>query len=103
MQNYLLLLPIIDLNLRKTKIQIKLEGSAGQSLGAFLVDPIEIFVDGDANDYVGKGLSGGKIVIKPRKASKFIPHENVIIGNTVLYGATSGELFAMVRQEKDCS
>ena len=79
---------------KKQKIQIKLEGSAGQSLGAFLVDPIEIFVDGDANDYVGKGLSGGQIVIKPTKASKFVPHENVIIGNTVLYGATSGELFA---------
>ena len=63
-------------------------------MGAFLVDPIEIFVDGDANDYVGKGLSGGQIVIKPTKASKFVPHENIIIGNTVLYGATSGELFA---------
>ena len=79
---------------QKEKIQIKLEGTAGQSLGAFLVNPIEIIVEGDANDYVGKGLSGGKIIIKPKKGSKFVPHENTIIGNTVLYGATSGKLFA---------
>jgi glutamate synthase (NADPH/NADH) large chain len=78
----------------KEIIQFKLNGSAGQSLGAFLVKQIEIFVDGDANDYVGKGLSGGKIIIKPGINSNFIPHENVIIGNTVLYGATSGELYA---------
>ena len=76
------------------KIQIKLNGSAGQSLGAFLVKQIELLVDGDANDYVGKGLSGGRIIIKPGKKSSFVPHENIIIGNTVLYGATSGELFA---------
>ena len=81
----------INENLR---IQVKLSGSAGQSLGAFLVKQIEFFVEGDANDYVGKGLSGGKIIIKPGKNSKFVPHENIIIGNTVLYGATSGELFA---------
>ena len=81
----------INENLR---IQIKLNGSAGQSLGAFLVKQIELLVDGDANDYVGKGLSGGRIIIKPGEKSKYIPHENVIIGNTVLYGATSGELFA---------
>ena len=78
----------------KEIIPIKLKGSAGQSLGAFLVKQIEIFVDGDANDYVGKGLSGGKIIIKPGINSKFVAHENIIIGNTVLYGATSGELFA---------
>ena len=81
----------IDKNL---KIQIKLNGSAGQSLGAFLVKQIDILVEGDANDYVGKGLSGGRIIIKPGEKSKFVPHENIIIGNTILYGATSGELFA---------
>ena len=78
----------------KIIIQVKLNGSAGQSLGAFLVKQIEIIVDGDANDYVGKGLSGGKIIIKPGKNSKFISDKNTIIGNTVLYGATSGKLFA---------
>ena len=78
----------------KEIIQVKLKGSAGQSLGAFLVKQIEIFVEGDANDYVGKGLSGGKIIIKPGANSNFLPDENIIIGNTVLYGATSGELFA---------
>ena len=80
--------------MNKQKIQIKLEGSAGQSLGAFLVDPIEIFVDGDANDYVGKGLSGASIVIKLQDESNLISNNNTIIGNTVLYGATSGSLFA---------
>tara|TARA_Y100000590_G_scaffold470431_1_gene664851 strand:- start:6877 stop:11379 length:4503 start_codon:yes stop_codon:yes gene_type:complete len=75
------------------KIKINLKGSAGQSLGAFLDKHIDIIVSGDANDYVGKGLSGGKIVVKPQENFKFEPHKNVIIGNTVLYGATSGELF----------
>ena len=75
------------------QIQIKLKGSAGQSLGAFLVKPIEIVVEGDANDYVGKGLSGGTIIIKPKNIVNFKPDKNIIIGNTVLYGATSGELF----------
>ena len=79
---------------KKLKVQINLDGSAGQSLGAFIVEQIEIFVNGDANDYVGKGLSGGKIIVKPGENSNFIPHDNIIIGNTVLYGATSGELFA---------
>tara|TARA_Y100000590_G_scaffold168435_1_gene192642 strand:+ start:6227 stop:10738 length:4512 start_codon:yes stop_codon:yes gene_type:complete len=76
------------------KIQINLNGSAGQSLGVFMVKQIEIIVNGDANDYVGKGLSGGKIIIKPNKDSNFVPQKNIIIGNTVLYGATSGELYA---------
>ena len=79
---------------KNLKIQVKLNGSAGQSLGAFLVKQIELIVDGDANDYVGKGLSGGRIIIKPGERSNFIPHDNIIIGNTILYGATAGELFA---------
>tara|TARA_B100001996_G_scaffold347535_1_gene305125 strand:- start:2243 stop:5245 length:3003 start_codon:yes stop_codon:yes gene_type:complete len=80
--------------LNEDVLKIKLKGSAGQSLGAFLSKGIKIIVEGDSNDYVGKGLSGGKIVIKPSEDSKIISSENVIIGNTVLYGATSGKLFA---------
>ena len=75
-------------------INIKLNGSAGQSLGAFLSKGLKIIVEGDCNDYVGKGLSGGTIVIYPPKNSKFTSKDNAIIGNTVLYGATSGKLFA---------
>ncbi len=68
-------------------------GSAGQSFGAFLASGVEFRLQGDANDYLGKGLSGGRIVVVPEKASKFKPEENIIIGNTVLYGATRGEIF----------
>ncbi len=75
-------------------INIKLKGSAGQSLGAFLTKGITLTVEGDCNDYVGKGLSGGKIIVKPSPKSKLISNKNTIIGNTVLYGATSGTLFA---------
>jgi len=75
-------------------IKINLLGSAGQSLGAFGIKGLKLNVIGDANDYVGKGLSGATIVIKPPKESNLISHENTIIGNTVLYGATSGKLFA---------
>ncbi len=75
-------------------INIKLKGSAGQSLGAFLSKGLKIIVEGDSNDYVGKGLSGGTIVVYPSKNSKFVSKDNTIIGNTVLYGATSGKLFA---------
>ena len=75
-------------------LSILLRGSAGQSLGAFLVPGIKILLKGDANDYVGKGLSGGTIVISPYTSSLFQGHKNTIIGNTVLYGATSGRLFA---------
>jgi glutamate synthase (NADPH/NADH) large chain len=75
-------------------ITLRLRGSAGQSLGAFAVHGVKIEVLGDANDYVGKGLSGGFITLRPRPSSKLVPHENTIIGNTVLYGATSGKLFA---------
>ena len=75
-------------------ITLRLRGSAGQSLGAFAVRGLKIELYGDANDYVGKGLSGATIVIRPRPSSALVPHDNTIIGNTVLYGATSGRLFA---------
>ncbi|MBI1275535.1 glutamate synthase large subunit [bacterium] len=75
-------------------IHLGLRGSAGQSLGAFLVKGIKIALRGDANDYVGKGLSGGVIAVQPTPSSPLVPQDNTIIGNTVLYGATSGKLFA---------
>ncbi len=68
-------------------------GSAGQSFGAFLVKGVTLRLEGDANDYLGKGLSGGKIVIVPPVGSTFVPEENIIVGNTSLYGATSGRVF----------
>ena len=74
-------------------IHLKLTGSAGQSLGAFLAHGITIELDGDANDYVGKGLSGGRIVIYPPKVSSFNSEDNILIGNVCLYGATGGEAF----------
>ena len=80
--------------LAENTVHIKLEGSAGQSLGAFLTKGIKLTVKGDCNDYVGKGLSGGTIVVYPSPKSSLVSNENTIIGNTVLYGATSGKLFA---------
>ncbi len=74
-------------------IQIKFTGSAGQSFGAFVPRGVSMAVEGDANDYVGKGLSGGHLVISPSKQSTFTAEHNIIIGNVALYGATSGELF----------
>ena len=81
-------------NLQSDHVTLRLRGSAGQSLGAFAVKGLKIEVFGDANDYVGKGLSGGIITVRPRPSSHLIPNENTIIGNTVLYGATAGKLFA---------
>ena len=75
-------------------LTVRLRGSAGQSLGAFGVRGLKLEVFGDANDYVGKGLSGASIVVRPAPSSSLISQENTIIGNTVLYGATAGELFA---------
>ena len=75
-------------------IRVRLRGSAGQSLGAFLCRGITLEVFGDANDYVGKGLSGGTITLRPTVSSPLASQKNTIIGNTVLYGATSGKLFA---------
>ena len=74
-------------------IMIDFEGSAGQSLGAFLARGISLTVEGDANDYCGKGLSGGRVVVKPPKEAKFVARENIIIGNVALYGATEGEAY----------
>ncbi|HET6976752.1 MAG TPA: glutamate synthase large subunit [Pyrinomonadaceae bacterium] len=74
-------------------IQLRFEGSAGQSFGAFIPKGITLRLEGDANDYLGKGLSGGKIVVAPPKESTFVPEENVIIGNVAFYGATSGEAY----------
>ncbi len=80
--------------LQEDHLTIKLAGSAGQSLGAFAPPGLKLEVSGDANDYVGKGLSGGLIVVRPPKGSPLVAAENTIIGNTVLYGATGGKLFA---------
>ncbi|TDL05708.1 glutamate synthase large subunit [Mycolicibacterium obuense] len=74
-------------------IHVTLTGSAGQSIGAFLPPGVTIDLIGDANDYVGKGLSGGRIVVRPDDDVLFLPEDNVIAGNTLLYGATSGEVF----------
>jgi glutamate synthase (NADPH/NADH) large chain len=74
-------------------IQVRLAGTAGQSFGAFLARGIALELTGEANDYVGKGLSGGRIVVKPPPEFKGAPHENIIVGNTVLYGAIDGEVF----------
>ncbi len=74
-------------------IHFKFNGSAGQSFGAWLAKGVTLEVEGDANDYVGKGLSGGRLIIYPPAQSKFAPEKNILIGNVVLYGATSGECF----------
>ena len=84
-------------------IKITLHGSAGQSFGAFLPRGITLTLEGDANDYWGKGLSGGKVIAYPPKASTFVPEENIIVGNVALYGATGGEAFVRgVAGERFC-
>ncbi len=84
-------------------VKIKLNGSAGQSLGAWLAKGITLEVEGDANDYVGKGLSGGKVIVYPPKQSTFVAERNILIGNVVLYGATSGEAyFRGIAAERFC-
>jgi glutamate synthase (NADPH) large chain len=74
-------------------IQVYFTGSAGQSFGAFLAHGVTLRLEGDSNDYVGKGLSGGKVIVFPPRTSSFLPEENILVGNTVLYGATSGEAY----------
>ena len=81
-------------SLQQDHLTVKLTGSAGQSLGAFGAPGLKLEVSGDANDYVGKGLSGATIVVRPPMVSPLVASENTIIGNTVLYGATDGYLFA---------
>ena len=84
-------------------LHIKLTGSAGQSLGAWLYEGVTIELEGDANDYAGKGLSGGRLIMYPSKQASFTAEENIIVGNTVLYGATSGEAyFRGVAAERFC-
>ncbi len=84
-------------DLQPDHLTVKLKGSAGQALGAFAAPGLKIEVSGDANDYVGKGLSGGTVVVRPPMASPLVASDNTIIGNTVLYGATDGYLFAAGR------
>jgi len=74
-------------------VHLKFNGSAGQSFGAFMPRGMTHELEGDANDYFGKGLSGGKLIVYPPKGSTFVPEENIIIGNVALYGATAGEIF----------
>ena len=74
-------------------IQVKFTGTAGQSFGAFLARGVSFELEGDANDYVGKGLSGGRIVIRPTADAAIVPEESIIVGNTVLYGAIAGECY----------
>ncbi|TJV99104.1 MAG: hypothetical protein E5X42_31835, partial [Mesorhizobium sp.] len=79
--------------LREDTISVKLTGTAGQSFGAFLARGVSFELVGAANDYVGKGLSGGRIVIRPPENTKIVAAESIIVGNTVLYGATEGEAY----------
>jgi len=74
-------------------VKFHFTGSAGQSFGAFLAKGVTLTLEGDANDYTGKGLSGGKIIVYPPRTSTFVSEENIIVGNVVLYGATGGETF----------
>jgi glutamate synthase domain-containing protein 3 len=74
-------------------IRVNFQGSAGQSFGAFLARGVTMNIEGDANDYFGKGLSGGKVIIRPPLVSSFDPEQNILVGNVVLYGATDGKMF----------
>jgi len=74
-------------------IHYKFTGSAGQSFGAFVPNGVTLELEGDSNDYLGKGLSGGRLIAYPPKTSSFLPEESILVGNVVLYGATSGEVF----------
>src|SRR5690606_28270021 len=74
-------------------IRVRLTGNAGQSFGAWLAHGVTLELEGDANDYTGKGLSGGRIVVRPRADAAIVPEESMIVGNVVLYGAISGEAY----------
>ena len=82
-----------ETGLPEQALKIRFKGSAGQSFGTFLVHGVEFRLEGDTNDYLGKGLSGGRIVVVPPVRADFKPEENIIAGNTLLYGATSGEVY----------
>ncbi|MBS9727063.1 glutamate synthase large subunit, partial [Pseudomonas stutzeri] len=78
-------------------LELRFRGSAGQSFGAFNVGGLHLEVEGEANDYVGKGMAGGRLVVRPPRGARFEARSTAIIGNTCLYGATGGELFAAGR------
>jgi glutamate synthase domain-containing protein 3 len=78
-------------------VTLRFTGSAGQSFGAFLAPGVRLLLEGESNDYVGKGMAGGEIVVRPSPQARYAWHKSSIIGNTCLYGATSGELFAAGR------
>ncbi len=78
-------------------ITVHFTGSAGQSFGAFLAPGLRLWLEGETNDYTGKGMGGGEIIVRPPAAARYTTHENTIIGNTVLYGATGGVLYAAGR------
>jgi glutamate synthase (ferredoxin) len=83
-----------DAGLPDGQVQITLTGSGGQSFGAFNINGLHFLLIGEGQDYLGKGMSGGEIVLRPPEEARFVPHQNVILGNTALYGATGGRLFA---------
>ncbi|MBI2873111.1 MAG: hypothetical protein HYY00_08005 [Chloroflexi bacterium] len=83
-----------DVGLPEGSIELRFRGSAGQSFGAFCIEGMRLVLVGEANDYVCKGMHGGEVVVRPPENAAFLPHESVIMGNTVLYGATGGRLFA---------
>jgi len=83
-----------NLDMEKTPLRVRLMGTAGQSLGVFNAGGLHLYLEGDANDYVGKGMAAGRVVITPPKGSSFASQDTAIIGNTCLYGATGGKLFA---------
>jgi glutamate synthase (NADPH/NADH) large chain len=92
-----------EVGLPENTLNCKFYGSAGQSFGAFLVKGISFKLEGDSNDYLGKGLSGGRIIVVPPKGSTYQPEENIIVGNTLLYGATAGEAYIQgVAGERFC-
>ncbi|MEK9658882.1 MAG: glutamate synthase large subunit [Chloroflexota bacterium] len=86
-----------DEGLSEHSIELRLWGSAGQSFGAFLINGMHLTLEGEANDYVGKGMHGGELVLRPPQEATYFAHDNAIMGNTVLYGATGGHLFAAGR------
>ena len=83
-----------DAGLPQNTVVATFEGSAGQSFGAFCVNGLQLIVYGEANDYVAKGMNGGEIILRPPRTAKYATNENAILGNTVLYGATGGTLYA---------
>jgi glutamate synthase domain-containing protein 3 len=86
-----------DQGLPEETLELRFSGSAGQSFGAFCIAGLKLILEGEANDYVGKGMAGGQIILRPPATMRLPPHEQIIMGNTVLYGATGGELFASGR------